>query len=277
MHKREHLKKLKREKLEAHRWLPSLLNMNKEKIEKEHLIESRLMKLKEEGFYPFDIEDPTVLEHLKKHPVFGAKHILDLFEFRDILLAIVTWKTGSIRIFTRIFNIKEYMSRGRRWRTQLAGDVMDAWFKNHKFRYLKNSFKPEVESYTDELKMRLAQFLADFTVEQNISRCEMCEAFFVRFDSRHKTCEHKDCTVKTLSERRMKLRRIREKRMREYWELTAKKKKSWMKWRNDYRSNIEGEKSTFFGWYENTHPGEFGKMRSYGLLRINKEKTYPIP
>jgi hypothetical protein len=254
MQKREHLKKLKREKLEAHRWLPSLLNMNKEKIEKEHLIESRLMKLKEEGFYPFDIEDPTILEHLKKHPVFGAKHILDLFELRDVLLAIVTWKTGNIRIFTRIFNIRDYMTRGRRWRTQLAGDVMDAWFKNHKFRYLQNSFKPEVESYTEELKLRLARFLADFTVEQNISHCEMCGAFYLRFDSRYKT-----------------------KRMREYWELTARQKKGWMKWRNDYRSNIEAEKSTFFGWYENTHPGEFGKMKSYGLLRIKKEKTYPIP
>lgn len=276
MRKREHLKKLKKDKLEAQKWLPALLNMNKDDIEKERFIEARLQRLKDEGFYPFDIADQSVLEHLKKHPVFGAKHILDLFEFRDILIAIVSWKSGNIRIFTRIFSINEYISRGRQWRSKLAGDVMDAWFKNHKFRYQRNTFEPEVESYTDELKLRLARFLTDFSFEQNLAACESCGAYFLRNDLRLKTCARKECSARSLSERRARLKRIREKRMREFWELTAKQNKSWQQWRKEYRSNIDGAKSAFISWYVTTYAKEFSKMKSYSLFRDTKyPKQHP--
>lgn len=267
MRKREHLKKLKKGKLEAHGWLPALLNLSREEIEQDQFIESRLIKLKEAGFYPFDIDNPSVLEHLKKYPASAAKDILDLFEFREILLAIVSWKSGNIRIFTRIYTIKDYISRGRQWRTKLAGDILDAWFKNHKFRYTGTSFNPETESYTDKLKLRLSAFITDFTIEQHISSCETCGRYFLRQDGRFKTCGRNECAHKSIAERRNKLRRLRDKRFREYWDKTVKQNETWGEWRAQYRTDKDGAKSSFLAWYGDTYPSEMQKLRSYGLLR----------
>lgn len=270
MRKREHLRKLKKDRLKEFKWLPSLLNLDRDDIEKDEYIESRLRKLQKLGFYPFDHDDPSIWEHLKKNPALGAKHVLDLFEFRDILISIITSKSGNIRIFTRIYNIKDYVSRGRQWRTKLAGDVLDAWFKNHKFRFSNNTFRPEAETYTDELKLMLARFLSDFTFEQNISSCEVCGKYFLRHDAKFKTCGNRNCSLTSVKEIRKKLRVLRDKRMREYWESEIKDRKKWGEWKREYRFNREGVKAVFYDWYEKSYSNEFRKLRTYGLIRAKK-------